>query len=244
MRRSSAIAMGFLPVAGILGLTLLNGSAALAANIYSVNSWDEGNVSIVDPSESKYVGFKFSVTSNTWINSLAAWVESSAFTGIHDISLWDVTDNSSPALPEIFVAISGGAAPADPKDCTFVDYFCSKPVAAYELLTGKTYSLSASYMGAVGPLSAQRFLSALTTGGGSPQVTLNPVFTYIENTISDSSEDPPLDSAPIPGFGNVGPNLGLGGGPTSSVPAPLPLLGASAALAYSRRIKSRINAAQ
>jgi len=242
MQGAKPFALKILPFAGALCLGLLNGSSVSAANIYTVNSWIPADNEVsVTGLNIKYVGFKFSVSSNTWINSLSAWVGAATFTGLHVVSLFDVTTPSSPSL-ERGIAISGGTSAGAAKNCTYANYFCSIDVTDYQLVTGKTYSISASYRTF---LNAQTYITNLTTNGQNPQVTISSVITYLGNTISTTTENPPLGTSALgdTNFGNVGPNLGLGGGPpppSYPVPAPLPLIGAIAALAYSRRIKARI----
>jgi len=240
MQGAKPFVLKILPVAGALYLALLNASSASAANIYTVNSWIPAD-NEVNVTGLKYVGFNFSVTSNTWINSLSAWVGAATFTGLHTVYLYDVTTPSSPSL-ERSITISGGLLANSTKNCTYANYFCSIDISDFQLVTGNIYSLSASYRDLI---NAQTYITNLTTTGQDPQVTVNPIFTNLGNTISTASENPPLGTSALgeTKFGNVGPNLGLGGGPlppSLPVPTPLPLFGASAALVYSRRIKARI----
>jgi hypothetical protein len=240
MQGVKQFSLKILPVGGALCLALLSASSVSAANIYTVNSWIPAD-NEVNVTGLKYVGFKFSVSSNTWIDSLSAWVGAATFTGLHTVSLFDITTPSSPSL-ERSITISGGLTAGADKNCTYANYFCSIGVNDFQLVTGKIYSLSASYRDL---LNAQTYITNLTTTGQDPQVTVNSVFTNLGNTISTASENPPLGTSTLgeTNFGNAGPNLGLGGGPlppSSPVPAPLPLFGASAALVYSRRIKARI----
>jgi len=222
-------------------------SSAHAANLYDITSWTTGTNNSTVPSL-KYIGFEFSVSSNAWINSLSSWVTSSTWTGNHEIRLYDVT-NPTPVMART-ISISGSQFGATP-NCSYSPLnastpgfggFCSIGIADYELQSGKTYSLSSSYGANLFGSIDDEYLTGLT----SSQVSFASGVTFIANTISTNSETPPEDSFPLTSpniYGNFGPNIGFGGGPTpptSSVPAPLPLIGATFAFGYSRKIRSRM----
>jgi hypothetical protein len=143
-------------------------------------------------------------------------------------------------------AISGSQGGATP-NCSYTPLdpsnsglggFCSIGIADYQLKSGITYSLSSSYGYLFG--GDGTYLAGLT----SSQVSFASGVTYIVNTISTNYETPPMSTLALPSntYGNFGPNLGFGGGPTPppSVPAPLPLIGATFAFGYSRKIRSRL----
>jgi len=216
-------------------------SPANAVQLYEITSWANNNLTNAgDPG--KYVGFKFSVTTETWINSLSSWVAGAALVGLHQVSLYDVT--SGQTLQRQIGITSSGPTPCSYSSInssnTSLGGFCSKPILPFMLETGRTYSLSSSYSIDDG----EQFLSKLN----STQVAFAAGVTFIENTISANvfPENPPTGSIPTTSpdiYGNFGPNMGFGGGPTppsSTVPAPLPLAGASFAFGFSRKMRLRL----
>jgi hypothetical protein len=243
-----------LALGSIAGLALNASSPAKAADLYSLTGFDSGDVINVDDGSVTRAGFKFSVSTNKWINSLKVWVSSAAFTGEHQITLTDVSSNPNNASFARQTTISGTptTGPGGP-NCSYTAInagnpalggFCSIGITDYELQTGKTYSLSSTYanipLGGGYEFTPQSYITSLN----STQAIFDSSVTFIANTYGITT--PPQDSYGITApdnYGNFGPNIGFGGGPpapSSSVPAPLPLLGASLAMAYSRKIRSRI----
>lgn len=224
--------------------SVLMSSGAKAADLYDITTWTSGTNNSTVPSL-KYVGFKFSVGSDVWINSLSSWVTSSTWGGLHDIALYDVTNPTAVLVRS--KTISGSQSGATPS-CSYAPLdsstpglggFCSIGITDYQLKSGKTYSLSSSYGYLFG--GDGTYLTGLT----SSQVSFASGVTYIVNTISTNFEAPPESTLSLPSntYGNLGPNIGFGGGPTpppASVPAPLPLIGATFAFGYSRKIRSRL----
>jgi len=243
MRKVSKILATALFSGSVAFSSVLRSSGAKAANLYDIITWTSGTNNSTVPSL-KYIGFEFSVGTDAWINSLSSWVTSSTWTGLHNITLYDVTDPSAVLVRSKTISGSqGGAtpncsyAPLDPSTSA-LGGFCSIAINNYQLQSGKKYSLSSSYGGLLG--GDPTYLTGLT----SSQLSLASGVTYIANTISTNYETPPMSTLALPSntYGNFGPNIGFGGGPTPppSVPAPLPLIGATFAFSYSRKIRSRL----
>lgn len=169
----------------------------------------------------------FSATFNKigfWVNAAASPTNPNA-----TISLYDITTSGlAGRTPTINQLVGGfGGLP-----CTMEGQFCYASIPQQTLVSGRTYLLSSIisvfnsndntyYADSLTPPSEVVFLNNIVYGstwfGGN---TLSPSYNH----------------------GAFGPNLGgvvITGGPTP-VPTPLPLLGASAALVFSRRIKARI----
>jgi len=187
------------------------------------------------------VGFTFTVSAPKWFNKIGAWVRDSSWAGAHNVYLYDITDSST---PEVLVSTIVSSSPQTP--CLYQDQFCYTGIQAVQLVTGKTYLAVASY-------SQLSYLSSEYVGGLSgTDVTFDSSISFGQNRYSESNGQlPPLgtyDFSSYAGpYGNFGPNILFGGEPTppaSSVPAPLPLIGASIAMGYSRKLRTRIKQAK
>jgi hypothetical protein len=190
------------------------------------------------------IGFSFSLPKGATppyaatFDKIGFWVHTAAIpTPIRrsaTISLYDITtsgpDTGLPLGAPILNQAIGSAPGAAP--CMMDGQFCFATLATPQALdSGRTYLLSSTYsdldndntyyVNQLAP-SQVAFLNNIVYGDT----------WFGQNTVF----------SPTFNHGAFGPNLGgvvVTGGPIP-VPAPLPLLGASAALAYSRRIKARI----
>lgn len=191
-------------------------------------------------SSSEELGFSFSLPSgatppySATYDKIGFWVNTAAVNNIKrraTISLYDITAAGvgvppGPALLNLTIGSGPGATP-----CTMDGQFCFTTIPTQTLVSNKVYLLTSSfsnfendntyYADDLAAPSQVKFLDNIAFG--DTWFSPDPFFTTSDH-------------------GAFGPNLGgvvISGGPIP-VPAPLPLLGASAALAYSRRIKARI----
>jgi hypothetical protein len=193
------------------------------------------------------VGFSFSLPNGAippyaatfdkigfWVNTAVNPTKRSA-----TISLYDITTSGpgtglplgAPLINQL-IGNAGSAPGAAP--CTMDGQFCFATIAQQTLVSGRTYLLSSTYS----DLNNDNTYYANELAASSQVAFLNNI------VYGDTWFGPNTIFSPTFNHGAFGPNLGgvdITGGPIP-VPAPLPLLGASAAFAYSRRIKARIKA--
>jgi hypothetical protein len=184
------------------------------------------------------LGFSFSLPSgatppySATFDKIGFWVNTVAVNNINrraTISLYDITANgvSVPPGPALLnLTIGSGATP-----CLMDGQFCFTTIPTQTLDSNKVYLLTSSFSN-VGNDNTY-YANDLASPS---QVKFLDKIGYLDTWFSPDAIFTTTD------HGAFGPNLGgvvITGGPIP-VPAPLPLLGASAALAYSRRIKARI----
>jgi hypothetical protein len=223
------------------------GSVVLVAGLQSQAHANRLYDLIGNPPNSKIVntgtdvvelGFSFSLPSgatppySATFDKIGFWVNTAAVNNINrkaTISLYDITANSvsvppGPAL--LNLTIGSGAIP-----CTMDGQFCFTTIPTQTLDSNKVYLLTSSFS------NVGNDNTYYADGLAAPsQVKFLDKIGYLDTWFSPDAFFTTTD------HGAFGPNLGgvvISGGPIP-VPAPLPLLGASAALAYSRRIKARI----
>ena len=185
------------------------------------------------------IGFSFSLPSgatppySATFDKIGFWVNTVANPNLRSatISLYDITNTGpGPGLPPIINQLIGSAPGALP--CVMDGQFCFANIPQETLVSGRTYLLSSKFSGLN---NDNRYYAN--------ELTAPSEVAFLNNTVyGDTWFSPNTIFSPTFNHGAFGPNLGgvvITGGPTP-VPAPLPLLGASAALAYSRRIKARI----
>jgi hypothetical protein len=191
------------------------------------------------------IGFRFSLTSGATppyaatFDKIGFWVHTAAIpTPIRrsaTISLYDITtsgpDTGLPLGAPILNQAIGSAPGAAP--CMMDGQFCFATLLTPQTLdSGKTYLLTSKFSN----LDNDNTYFVRNLAAPSQVQFLNNI-AYGDTWFSANA-----NFTPSANHGAFGPNLGgvvLTGGPIP-VPAPLPLLGASAALAFSRRIKARI----
>jgi hypothetical protein len=197
-------------------------------------------VNIVETFSPVEIGFSFSLPPggtpaySATFSKIGFWVNTAANPTNYSatISLYDITASSlpPPSQAQLLNRLIGSNIGTT---CTLTGQFCFADIAPVTLDSGKTYLLTSQYSDQDnnGNTFYARDLAAPS------QVA------FLDNIIYGAPWfSPSVNLDPTAVHGAFGPNLGgvvLTGGPIP-VPAPLPLLGASAALAYSRRIKARI----
>jgi hypothetical protein len=168
-----------------------------------------------------------------WVNSAASPANSRA-----TISLYEQTGSvvlPPPLQAQLINQLIGtnviGAT------CSISNSFCYANFSnSITLVSGKSYLLTTRY----NDFSNNNTYYAFGLSAPSEVAFVNNI------VYGDAYFDPNSSTTPGDNYGYFGPNLGglqvtaVGPTPGTGVPAPLPLLGASAALFHSRRIKSRI----
>jgi hypothetical protein len=194
------------------------------------------------------LGFSFSLPSTAippyeaTFNKIGFWVNTTVdpnpIKRSATISLYDIT-TTGPGVggplptPLVNLFIGNAASGAGGINlCTMEGQFCFATIPQQTLVSGRTYLLSSKYS----DLDNDNTYYAR-------ELTAPSQVAFLDNIIYGNTWfSPNTTFSPSSNHGAFGPNLDgvvLTGGPIP-VPAPLPLLGASAALAYSRRIKARI----
>ena len=220
------------------------GSIVLVAGLQSQAHANKLYDLIGNPPNSKIVntgtdvveqGFSFSLPSGAtppysatfdkigfWVNTAANPIRRRA-----TISLYDITATGIPPGPALLnLTIGSGATP-----CLMDGQFCFTTIPTQTLASNKVYLLTSAFS------NIDNDNTYYADGLAAPsQVKFLDKVTFLDTWFSPDTAFMTTD------HGAFGPNLGgvvITGGPIP-VPAPLPLLGATAALAYSRRIKARI----
>jgi len=240
-------------VAGALCAPLLQ-KPVLASNIYTLGNFDGENV-LATGDGPLYLGFTFSIADGfqATYDKIGVWLEDTTFADIRNtVYLYDITGiTDGSAGRQIFAQnlVKDSTIPSTlctVSDGTDRNDFCVGDASVQEtLVANRTYALLASYKRVIfGDIVNDNLYTALNLNGAPggnfstiPNVEFgNPYFSVDNTTFTLGSSS----------FSYIGPNLGgftvssVGPTPGASVPAPLPMLGATAALAYSRKIKVRI----
>jgi hypothetical protein len=190
------------------------------------------------------IGFSFSLPSGATppyaatFNKIGFWVNTAANPTKRSatIQLYDITGPGTgvpPGAPvlQLLIGNAGSAPGATP--CIMDGQFCFATLTTpLPLVSERTYLLTSKYS------DADNDNTYFVRNLAAPSQV-----QFLDNiAYGDTWFSPNNSFTPSADHGAFGPNLGgvvITGGPIP-VPAPLPLLGASAALAYSRRIKARI----
>ena len=210
-------------------------SQAHANKLYDLNG-NPPNTKIVNTTtDAVELGFSFSLPSgatppySATFDKIGFWVNTAANPTRRraTISLYDITATGvPPGAPLLNQTIGTGALP-----CAMDGQFCFTTITPQTLVSDKLYLLTSSFSN----VDNDNTYYADDLAAPS-QVKFLDKIGYLDTWFSPDAFFTTSD------HGAFGPNLGgvvISGGPIP-VPAPLPLLGASAALAYSRRIKARI----
>ena len=210
-------------------------SQAHANKLYDLNGNPPNSKIVNTGSSPEELGFSFSLPSGAtppysatydkigfWVNTAANPTRRRA-----TISLYDITASGvPPGAPLLNLTIGSGAIP-----CLMDGQFCFTTIPTQTLDSNKVYLLTSSFS------NVDNDNTYYADGLAAPsQVQFLDKVAFLDTWFSPDAFFTTTD------HGAFGPNLGgvvITGGPIP-VPAPLPLLGASAALAYSRRIKARI----
>ena len=196
------------------------------------------------------LGFSFSLPSGAtppysatfdkigfWVNNAVNPSKRSAIISLYDITTSGPGTGLPLGAPLLNLSIGNAASGAGgPSLCTMEGQFCFTSIPQQTLDSGRTYLLTSKYSGT----DNDNTYFARNLAPGS-QVAFRDNIAYGDTWFFNNA-----NFTPSANHGAFGPNLGnviVTGGPTP-VPAPLPLLGASAALAYSRRIKARIKVSE
>jgi len=185
-------------------------------------------------------GFTFSIQPGfqATFSKLGFWVNQAADPARYraTVSLYDLTSQGSTLPPPPQAQLIEQAVGNNIESgCSLEASFCYANVAnSVTLVSGRTYLLTSSYGTFLNDNTY--YLSGLTTPTN---------VSFASNIIYGNSYfDPSTTVAPGSNYGVFGPNLGglqVTAVPSGApVPAPLPIIGATAALAYSRKIRSRI----
>lgn len=184
-------------------------------------------------------GFTFSIQPGfqATFSKLGFWVNETAAPANYraTVSLYDLTSNGGTLPPPPVAQLIEQAVGNNLDGCTLASGFCFADVPNnVTLVSGRTYLLTSTY----GPFLNNNtyYLSGLVAPSN---------VSFANNIIYGSAYFSPLNSVSPPyNYGVFGPNLGglqVTAVPSGApVPAPLPIIGATAALAYSRKIRSRI----
>jgi hypothetical protein len=235
------------------------GSAVLVAGLQSQAHANKLYDLIGSPPPSKIVntglpfvelGFSFSLPSGAtppysatfdkigfWVNNAVNPSKRSAIISLYDITTSGPGTGVPLGVPLLNLSIGNTESGAGgPSLCTMEGQFCFATIAKQTIDSGRTYLLTSKYSGT----DNDNTYFARNLADPSQVAFLDNV------AYGDTWFSPNVNFSPTSNHGAFGPNLGnvvVTGGPIP-VPAPLPLLGASAALAYSRRIKARIKVAE
>lgn len=209
-------------------------SQAHANRLYDLNGNPPASKIVNTGASPEQVGFSFSLPSGTTppysatFDKIGFWVNTAANPARRraTISLYDITATGiPPGAPLLNQTIGTGATP-----CLMEGQFCFTTIPTQTLDSNKVYLLTSSFS------NVENDNTYYADDLAAPsQVRFLDNITFLDTWLGD-----PIFATS--NHGAFGPNLGgvvISGGPTP-VPAPLPLLGATAALAYSRRIKARI----
>jgi len=167
-----------------------------------------------------------------WVNSAASPANSRATISLYELTGTAVLPPSGGQLinQSIGTNVSGTT-------CSISNSFCYANFSnSITLVSGKSYLLTTQYSDFMNDNTYYAFDLFAPS-----QVAFSNNIVYGNAYFNPNSSTTPGDN-----YGYFGPNLGglqvtaVGPTPGTGVPAPLPLLGASAALFHSRRIKSRI----
>jgi len=210
-------------------------SQAHANKLYDLNGNPPNSTIVNTGSSPEQLGFSFSLPSgatppySATFDKIGFWVNTAANPTRRraTISLYDITASGvPPGAPLLNQTIGTGAIP-----CLMDGQFCFTTIQPQTLTSDKVYLLTSSFS------NDENDNTYYADGLAAPgQVRFLDNVAFLDTWFS------PNPTFTNSGHGAFGPNLGgvvITGGPIP-VPAPLPLLGASVALAYSRRIKARI----
>lgn len=190
---------------------------------------------VLSDTDDFFYGFNFTVANPQIVRALGSWVNTAVSYSI-PVRLWQLGAGQTLLLSR---NIESGSTPA----CSFEQSsvappgfgFCTRATDSITLMPGITYQLTGLY--------AQSDAGSYITGILQTLVNFNSNISYLGNVLSNSSYQLPATgtfSLPAGQLGQLGPNLILENPPSSSVPAPLPLFGATIGFAYSRKIRRRI----
>lgn len=184
-------------------------------------------------------GFTFSIQPGfqATFSKLGFWVNETAAPANYraTVSLYDLTSNGGTLPPPPVAQLIEQAVGSNLDGCTLDAGFCYADVTnSVTLVSGRTYLLTSTYGSFLNDNTY--FLSGLNAPAN---------VSFANNIIYGNAYfNPNAIVTPASNYGVFGPNLGglqVTAVPSGvPVPAPLPIIGATAALAYSRKIKSRI----
>lgn len=250
MKNRSSKALGGLGLGLAFALTLAHQPAL--ANLYNLGNFTDSSSKVVDTETGSIdAGFTFQIQTGyqATFTKIGFWVKDVTFNNARaTISLYDITDvspvGSGPGVvlftnqlilgdntPGVGCSLSNGL---DRNDFCFLSY----PTAP-TLVAGRTYALTSGITDAFG--NENTFYAKSLINPGEFLGTVSNVIwgnPYSGNGVT-------YVETPGDQYGYFGANLGdfqvtAVPSPGAGVPAPLPVLGASAAFAYSRKIRARL----
>jgi len=225
-----------LGMVGAASLLCVAAPSARAAGFTPVFTLPSSPNTITPGSSIRVFGYNFTTSLARTIKSVGIYSQTSTD---HNIGIWDFT--AAPVLlyqQQILKSVP----------CNLYQSFCWVNIPDLLLSTTKNYAIAATW-GSSEPIPAQLIPSDIQLNVS--QFSLNDTARIVpgdplpSSYLADLTSFPPDGTSVTDNKGYYSVNLSFdsySSGPSSQVPAPLPLLGAAAAFGMSRKIRRRISA--